>query len=220
MTPLITMENVSKFYRVKGRKHYVLRDISLDMPGGMSIGILGRNGAGKSTLVSVLSRAIRPNQGRVIWAPGIEVSWPMGFGAAFVGQLTGQENLKVVSRFYGRDWRDLVAQVEDFAELGEYLDMPLETYSSGMRSRFNFAISVAMDFDCYIFDELMSVADARFRQRAEEEMHRLAGRSTFVVVSHRMKTIQTFCQCVYVLHNGKLHYFDNVQEGIEVYERL
>ncbi|GAB5469199.1 MAG: ABC transporter ATP-binding protein [Rhodospirillales bacterium] len=220
MTPLIEFDRVSRYYSVQGRRRYVLKDISVVMPFGVSIGVLGRNGAGKSTMVRLMARADRPNRGRVHWAPGVEVSWPMGFGGGFLPALSGRDNIKVVSRIYGRDWREIFASVQGFAELGKYIEMPLNTYSSGMRSRFNFAMSVAMDFDCYLFDEIMSVADAKFRQRAEEEMRRLAGRSTFVVVSHRMQTIRQFCQCVYVLHEGRLEFFGDVNEGIRRYETL
>ncbi len=220
MTALITLQNVSKFYRVKGRKRYILDDVSAEMPEGQSIGILGRNGAGKSTTVRIIARAERPNSGTVSWAPGVEVSWPMGFGGAFLSAVSGRDNIQLVSRIYGRNWREMFERVESFAELGSYIDMPLSTYSSGMRSRFNFAMSVAMDFECYLFDELMSVADARFHQRAEAEIERLAARSTFVFVSHRMRTIRKFCRCVYVLNDSKLEYFERVSEGIKRYESL
>ncbi len=220
MTAMISLKNVSKFYRVKGRKRYILEDVSAEMPVGKSVGILGRNGTGKSTTVRLIARAERPNSGTIAWAPGIEVSWPMGFGGAFLQHVSARDNIQVVSRIYGRDWREIFHRVEDFAELGPYIDMPLQTYSSGMRSRFNFAMSVAMDFDCYLFDELMSVADVRFRQKAEKEIERLADRSTFVFVSHRNRTIQKFCQCVYVLNDRKLRYFEKVSKGIKYYESL
>lgn len=220
MTALITLDQVSKYYLVKGRKRYILRDVSAEMPYGRSIGILGNNGAGKSTTVRLIARAERPNKGSITWAPGVEVSWPMGFGGAFLMHVSGRDNLQLVSRIYGREWREIFERVQDFAELGTYIDMPLGTYSSGMRSRFNFAMSVAMDFDCYLFDELMSVADARFRQKAEAELERLSARSTFVFVSHRMRTIQKFCQSVYVLNDCKLEYFERVSEGIKRYESL
>jgi len=220
MSALMTLEKVTKFYRAQGRKRYILNNVSAVMPLGMNVGILGRNGAGKSTLVRLMARAERPNEGAVKWSPGVEVSWPMGFSGAFLNNVSARDNVKLISRLYGRDWKTVLYSMEDFAELGQYIEMPLRTYSSGMRSRFNFALSVAMDFDCYLFDELMSVADVRFRRRAEEEMQRLAGRSTFVVVSHRMRTIQSFCQCVYVLNEGRLEYFDDVQKGIERYESL
>ncbi len=220
MTALISLSNVTKFYQLKGRKRYILRDVSAEMPTGKSIGILGRNGAGKSTTVRLIARAERPNKGKIAWAPGVEVSWPMGFGGGFLNHVSGRDNLQVVSRIYGREWREIFERVQDFAELGSYIDMPLGTYSSGMRSRFNFAMSVAMDFDCYLFDELMSVADARFRQKAEQALEQLAKRSTFVFVSHRMRTIQKFCQCVYVLNDAKLDYFESVSEGIKRYESL
>lgn len=220
MTALITLNRVSKFYQVKGRKRYILRDVSAKMPSGKSIGILGRNGAGKSTTVRLIARAERPNKGSITWAPGVEVSWPMGFGGGFLPHVSARDNVQLVSRIYGRDWQAIFERVEEFAELGSYIDMPLDTYSSGMRSRFNFAMSVAMDFDCYLFDELMSVADVRFRQKAEEEIARLANRSTFVFVSHRMRTIQKFCQCVYVLNDAKLEYFERVPDGIKRYESL
>ncbi len=220
MTALITLNNVTKFYRARGHRRYILRDVSARMPLGKSIGILGRNGAGKSTTVRLIARADKPNKGSIAWAPGVEVSWPMGINVGFLPNTSGRDNLRVVSRIYGRDWRKIFDRVEDFAELGKYIDMPLSTYSSGMRSRFSFAMSVAMDFDCYLFDEVMSVADARFRMKAEEELARLASRSTFVFVSHRMRTIQKFCQCVYVLNDSKLEYFESVSEGIKRYESL
>ncbi|MEO1191083.1 MAG: ABC transporter ATP-binding protein [Pseudomonadota bacterium] len=220
MSALITIQNVTKYYSAQGRRRYVLRNLNAVFPNGMSVGVLGRNGAGKSTLVRLLARADRPNQGRIVWAPGIEVSWPMGFGGGFIPTISGRDNVKVVSRIYGRDWREILEAVENFAELGKYLEMPLRTYSSGMRSRFNFAMSVAMDFDCYLIDELMSVADARFRKRAEEEMNRLSGIATFVIVSHRMRTIREFCKSVYVLNDGQLEFFEDVSQGISRYEAL
>lgn len=220
MNALMTLDNVTKFYRAQGRKRYILKDVDAWVPLGKSVGILGRNGVGKSTLVRMLARAEQPNKGKINWATGIEVSWPMGLSGGFIGTLSARDNIKVISRIYGRDWRTMADQVEAFAELGRYFEMPIKTYSSGMRSRFTFAFSVAMDFDCYLFDELMSVADARFRRRAEEEMQRLAGRSTFVIVSHRMRTIQTFCQCVFVLNDHKLEFFDDLNKGIQRYESL
>ncbi len=220
MTALITLDHVSKYYRVKGRRRYILEDVSIEVPTNLSVGILGRNGAGKSTTVRIIARAERPNRGTVSWAPGVEVSWPMGFGGAFLSHLSARDNIQLVSRIYGRDWEHILHRVEDFAELGPYIEMPLQTYSSGMRSRFNFAMSVAMDFDCYLFDELMSVADTRFRQKAEKALENLADQSTFVFVSHRNRTIQKFCQCVYVLNDRKLWYFDKVSEGIKYYESL
>ncbi|MBC6405812.1 MAG: ATP-binding cassette domain-containing protein [Rhodospirillales bacterium] len=219
MSGLITLDNVTKFYSVRGCRKLVLDNVTISMPFGKSVGILGRNGAGKSTTLMLIGKVLRPSKGRVGWAPGILMSWPMG-PAGLIGTLNVRENIQIISRIYGRDWRELYERVERFADIGSDIELPVASYSSGVRSRFNLALSIAMDFDCYLCDEMMAFGDAQFRARAEAEITKIQQHSTFVIISHRMKTIEKFCQCVYVLDNKKFEYYDDVWEGIKRYESL
>ena len=165
---MIELQNVCKRYRVKTGWHTVLDNVNLRIEEGKSIGILGVNGAGKSTMIRIIGGAELPDSGHVIRTS--RVSWPIGFSGCFHGTLTGRENLRFVSRVYGADIRKVTEYVEDFAELSDYMDMPVKTYSSGMRSKLAFGLSMAIGFDFYLIDEAYSVGDAAFKQKADRAL--------------------------------------------------
>jgi capsular polysaccharide transport system ATP-binding protein len=215
---MIRLDRVSKRYRVRGGIRTVLDDVSVTFPTGRNVGILGRNGAGKSTLIRLIAGAEHPDSGRI--TRDVRVSWPLGFGGAFQGSMSGRDNVRFISRIYGANWREVLDAVEDFAELGPYLDMPLSTYSSGMRARLSLGLSLAIDFDCYLVDELPGVADARLRARYEEIMKTRRARSSMILVSHSPAAIKAQCDLAAILHRGQLVMTDDVGAAINLYGRL
>lgn len=215
----LLLENIHKTFPVRhGRgKQVVLDGISLRVRPGERWGIMGPNGAGKSTMIQIISGSLTPDSGTV--HRGMTVSWPLAFGGAFHSSLTGRDNARLIARVYGIDVDTTVAQVEDFAELGVYLDEPVKTYSSGMNSRLSFAISMAVDFDCFLVDEVISVGDVRFNRKCEEELRRRDGKA-MLLVSHHVDLIRNNCDHAAFLQYGKLHFFDSVDEAIRTYEQM
>ena len=215
---MIRLERVTKYYRaVKGR-HYVLRDLTEDLPTDRNIGILGRNGAGKSTLLRIIAGAEAPNRGRV--RSTVRLSWPMGFGGGFQGSMSGIDNVRFISRIYGVDWREAVRYIQDFAELGDYLSMPVSTYSSGMRARLTLGMSLFVRFDCYLIDEIPGVGDSRFKRRYAQAFKELRERSTIILVSHNEVSVRKTCQVVFLLNEGRLQRYDDVDEALRLYREL
>jgi len=213
---MIVLENVTKIYKTsKGRKR-VLDDVSLVLPDGINVGILGRNGAGKSTLMRLLAQAEAPTKGRVIVTS--RVSWPLAFGSGFQGSLTAVDNIRFVSRIYGEDWRKVVEEVESFAELGEYLHMPVRTLSSGMKARLCMALSLAIRFDVYLSDELHAVGDPRFKERFDRAFENLRRRASLILASHNAAVIEQHCDIALVLKNGKIGMYQDVGEALEMYK--
>ncbi len=215
---MIKLENVSKLYPFGKGKRAVLKDINLTIHDGEKIGILGRNGAGKSTLVRILGGAERPSSGRII--KDMNISWPLAFGGAFQGSLTGADNVRFVSRVYGVDYRESLAFVESFAELGNYLYEPVRVYSSGMRAKLAFAISMAIDFDCYLIDEVISVGDATFKKKCQEELFEKRAHKAMVMVSHELAIVKNYCDKAAILQAGELTVYENMEEAFEVYKKL
>lgn len=215
---MIKLENVSKLYPFGKGKRAVLKDINLTIHDGEKIGILGRNGAGKSTLVRILGGAERPSSGRII--KDMNISWPLAFGGAFQGSLTGADNVRFVSRVYGVDYRESLAFVESFAELGNYLYEPVRVYSSGMRAKLAFAISMAIDFDCYLIDEVISVGDATFKKKCQEELFEKRAHKAMVMVSHELAIVKNYCDKAAILQAGELKVYENMEEAFEVYKKL
>ncbi len=215
---MIHLENVHKFYRTRRLKKVVLRDLSFNFEPGRSYGIMGINGAGKSTLMRILAGTELPNRGRV--RRSVRVSWPLGFAGGLHPGMTGRENVAFVARAYGESVRNTVDFVEDFAEIGPYLDAPVKTYSSGMVQRVAFGLSMAISFDCYLIDEVMAVGDARFQARCKAEFEKRKRFSDIILVTHALGTIQEYCQHGLVLADGELKYFENVDDAIELYRRL
>ena len=215
---MIELQNVFKYYRSHGHVKVVLDHISFNFAAGRSYGILGVNGAGKSTLMRVLAGTELPNGGRV--RRRARVSWPLGFSGGLHPKLTGRENVQFVARIYGADVRQVTNFVEDFAEIGAYIDVPIMTYSSGMIARLAFGLSIAIDFECYLIDEVTAVGDARFAQRCKIEFERRKKKADIIMVSHSMETIQEYCDHGAVLVGGRLHMFSDVNDAIELYKKL
>jgi capsular polysaccharide transport system ATP-binding protein len=212
---MLSMTHVSKVYRTRQGRRKVLEDINFSLMPGRNIGILGRNGAGKSTMIRLIAGAERPTSGRI--ERGMRVSWPLAFGGAFLQHLTGLDNLKFVCRVYGVDYRPLVPFVEDFTELGVYFREPVLHYSNGMLTRLAFALSMAIEFDCFLIDEAMVVGDVRFHERCHYELFHKRKSRSFILVSHDPNAIKTYCESAVVLHEGRLIKFPSVDEAYNFY---
>jgi capsular polysaccharide transport system ATP-binding protein len=215
---MIAIENLTKTYNTRYGPRVVLDSINFKLERGRNIGILGHNGAGKSTLIRMLSGAERPTSGRII--RGMSLSWPLAFGGAFHTHLTGLDNLKFVSRVYGVDYKPLVKFVEEFTELGIYFREPVHNYSHGMVSRLAFALSMAIEFDCFLIDEAMVVGDKRFHDRCHEELFHKRKDRAFILVSHDANVIKMYCERACVLNDGKLYEFDSVDAAYDFYNNL
>ncbi len=213
---MISIENVSKTYGTRFGRRTVLDRVNLKLEKGRNVGILGRNGAGKSTLIRLLSGAEDPTSGRI--HRHMSVSWPLAFTGAFQTHLTGLDNLKFVCRVYGVDWRPLVPFVEEFTELGLYFREPVMHYSVGMLMRLAFALSMAIEFDCFLIDEGLAVGDSRFGDRCHVELFQKRKDRSFILVSHDPNIIKTYCERACVLHLGRLHNFDTVDEAYDFYQ--
>lgn len=215
---MIKLEDVHKSYTIKGGRRWVLQDVNFTLQKGEKIGILGRNGAGKSTLVRLLGGVEKPTKGRII--RDMSISWPIAFGGAFQGSLTGADNVRFVCRVYGVDYKQAMKTVEDFAELGKYLYEPVKVYSSGMRARLAFAISLAIEFDCYLIDEVLSVGDANFKEKCHHELFEKRADRAMIIVSHELHNIREICNEVAVLDKGNFKKYENIDEAMLIYENL
>jgi capsular polysaccharide transport system ATP-binding protein len=214
---MLSVEHVSKVYSTRRGRHKVLNDVSFQLERGRHLGILGRNGAGKSTLIRLIAGAERPTSGIV--RRGMSVSWPLAFGGAFQPHLTGLDNLKFVCRIYSVDYRPLVPFVEEFTELGTYFREPVQHYSNGMMTRLAFALSMAIEFDCFLIDEAMVVGDVRFHERCHYEMFNKRRDRAFILVTHDANAIKLYCKNASVLHEGRLISFSTVDEAYDFYLR-
>lgn len=212
---MIALENVSKFYRGPDGWRAVLDDISILFPSGRSIGILGRNGSGKSTLLRLLGGAELPDRGTI--RKDVRVSWPIGFSGGLHPDLTGRDNARFVARIYGLELGAVERFAESFAEIGEYFDMPVQTYSTGMRARLAFGLSMAADFDCYLVDEITAVGDFVFQEKCQKAFRERQGRATVVMVSHHPGTIARYCDSAAVLVDGRLTWYDSVDAASRAY---
>lgn len=214
---MIRLVDVNKDYFTRGGAVRVLRDVNLDVKAGERVGILGRNGAGKSTLIRLVSGAELPTNGIV--ERGMSVSWPLAFGGAFQGSLTGLDNLRVICRIYGVDPEQTIEFVEDFSELGLYLQEPVKTYSSGMRARLAFAISMVIDFECFLIDEIVAVGDARFHAKCNHELFVNRADRAMIIVSHNADYIRAHCSRAAVLIGGELYHADSLDEAFDLYNQ-
>ena len=212
---MLRVDHVSKVYSTRRGRRRILDDISFTLEPGRHLGILGRNGAGKSTLIRLLSGAERPTSGTI--RRGMRVSWPLAFGGAFAPHLTGLDNLKFVCRIYGVDYRPMVPFVEEFTELGEYFREPVQHYSMGMLTRLAFALSMAIEFDCFLIDEAMVVGDVRFHNRCHIELFHKRKDRAFILVTHDADSIKRYCKEASVLHEGHLIHFETVDAAYEFY---
>jgi capsular polysaccharide transport system ATP-binding protein len=213
---MITLHNVGKRYPTRQGLVDVLRNVNLQVARGEKMGILGRNGAGKSTMIRILSGAEQPSSGRI--ERQMRVSWPLAFGGAFQGALTGLDNLRFICRIYGIRAEDKIDYVQDFAELGRYFKEPVRNYSAGMRARLAFAISMVVEFDCFLIDEVISVGDVRFHAKCQTELFEKRKDRALILVSHIPDQIKSHCDRAAVLHQGQLHCFDDVRHAYEFYE--
>lgn len=214
---MIELRNIFKAYWTKSGPNVVLDNISLELPTNRSIGLLGKNGAGKSTLLRIIGAAEMPDAGEVVRQG--KISWPIGFAGGFNGSLTGEENCRFIARIYSQDVDTIVDGAREFAEIGEYFYMPVKTYSSGMRARLAFGVSMTIDFDTYLVDEVTSVGDARFKQRCADAFAERADRATMVMVSHNFEVLREFCTLGAVLENGGMFITDSIEDAISYYER-
>ena len=215
---MIRFRNVSKHFRTQQHRKTILDRVSVEFLPGYSYGILGVNGAGKSTTMRMIAGTMLPNGGR-IWK-NLRVSWPLGFSGGFHPTMTGRENLNFVARAYGEDVHRVASFVEDFAELGDYINAPVRTYSSGMGARLAFGLSMAIEFDCYLVDEITAVGDARFQKKCQSAFEKRRKNADIIMISHGMNTIKSYCDKAMLLVDGRLVVFDKVDEAIEAYYRL
>ncbi|WP_412851483.1 ABC transporter ATP-binding protein [Ectothiorhodospira shaposhnikovii] len=214
---MIHINHVYKRYHNHHGSDWVLRDIDLKIPKGVSVGLVGRNGAGKSTLLRLIGGMDTPDRGEIIRR--CRVSWPIGLAGGFQGSMTGRQNCKFVARIHGseRSIADVIRFVEDFAEIGKAFDEPVRTYSSGMRSRLAFGLSLAFNFDVYLSDEATAVGDKLFREKATKAFKDKVGQASLIMVSHSEGILKDLCQAGIFLHEGHAHWFDSIDAAIKAY---
>lgn len=215
---MITVRDIKKIYPTRFGENLVLDGVSFDLKMGERFGVLGRNGAGKSTMIRLVSGAERPTAGVI--DRQMSVSWPLAFGGAFQHQLTGVDNIRFISRIYAQDFQSNLAFVEEFAELGPYLREPVRTYSSGMRARLAFAISMIIEFDCFLIDEIGAVGDARFHARCDYELFEKRADRAMIIISHDAAYIRDHCNRWGVLHDGKLVLYDDFELAYADFKEL
>jgi len=215
---MINCIDIVKEYHVGKHVRRVLDNINLQVERGQRLAIFGRNGAGKSTLIKIIGGVELATAGRI--ERTMSVSWPLAFGGAFQGSLSGLDNLRFICRIYGLDYQATREYVDDFAELGSQLGEPVKTYSSGMRARLAFALSLAIEFECYLIDEVIMVGDARFHRRCQDELFDRRGDRALVIVSHDVNFIRTVCTSGAVIHDSHLQMCDSLDEAVELYNSL
>jgi len=215
---MIQLNGVSKDYPTKAGPRRVLNNITLTIKPGERVGILGQNGAGKSTLIRIISGAEPPTLGTI--ERTMSVSWPLAFSGGFQGALTGADNVRFICRIYGVDFEPRFRFVEEFAELGIYMDEPVITYSSGMRARLAFAISMTIDFDCYLIDEVLAVGDARFKERCRIELFEKRKDKAMLIVSHSHRYLKNTCDRFLLFRNGAIEEHDDFEEVYFQYKQI
>ncbi|WP_175136589.1 ABC transporter ATP-binding protein [Achromobacter animicus] len=216
---MIRFINIQKTYVSAAGRYTVFKDLSFEIPSDRNVALIGRNGSGKSTLLRLIAGLDKPDRGSIITSS--RISWPIGLSGGFQGSLTGQDNVKFVARVMGaggEQMRKIVDYVRDFAEIGEHFDLPVKTYSSGMRSRVAFGLSLAFDFDYYLVDEAMSVGDAHFREKAAAAFKERVLKSQLLLVTHGMGQVRKMCDMVFFMKNGNIEIYEDVEEGIKRYE--
>lgn len=217
---MIRLTDVSKYFTTPNGRKYVLRNINMNFPEKVNIGVLGLNGSGKSTLLRMIGGIDFPSSGSI----NIDgkISWPLGLAGGLQGGLTGEQNAKFVCRIYGDDSSvvsDKLKYIQSLSELNDYFSMPVKTYSSGMKSRLKFAISMAFDFDTYLFDEINAVGDARFRAKSRAILNEKRNVANYIMVSHNANDLIRDCDVVAVLNHGHIEVFENVRRGIRIYRK-
>lgn len=217
---MIELRNVSKSYAVNNGRRHVLRDVSLVIPDRTNIAVLGPNGAGKSTFLRIIGGAEQADSGSIV--TDSDISWPLGLNSGFQGSLTGRQNVLFVCQINGlsaQQSRQVTNQVIAFAEIGEYYDMPVSTYSSGMRARLSFGLSMSFKFDIYLIDELTSVGDVIFREKAKAAFEQIRARASLIFVSHNLSNLRSVCSSALFLRDGQADFYPDIDEGIEAYKQ-
>ena len=215
---MIVCENLKKSYPMGHGRKEVLKGLNLTIAKGEKVGLLGRNGAGKTTLIKMIGGVEMPTSGKV--HRHMTISWPLGFGGGFQGSLTGYDNARFIARIYGRKYGEIKDYVEDFSELGRQLQMPVKTYSSGMRARLAFALSLVIEFDCYLIDEVILVGDQNFHRKCHYELFEKRADRALILASHSAEIIREFCVRAMIIHNGKGTAYGDVDEALATYDAL
>ena len=213
---MIQLQNLTKTFLLEGQRKVVTDNVTMTFPTGRSVALLGRNGAGKSTLLKMIAGTMDPTSGRIVSTGTI--SWPVGFAGSFHIDLSGAQNVRFIARVYGVDTDELIRFVEEFAGLGRHFHLPVRSYSSGMRSRLAFGVSMGIAFDTYLVDEVSSVGDAAFRSKSSELFQARMANAGSIVVSHGMGLVRRLCDAGAVLENGQITYFDDIEEAIAQHE--
>lgn len=214
----LSVVSLSKRYIEAPSRKPLFHDLTFSLPCQGRLAVLGRNGQGKSTLIKILGGVLGATAGQVNWH--VRPSWPIGFGGGFQGSLSGMDNIRFLSRLYDKDFQNLLARVDDFAELGSKLRQPVKHYSSGMRARLAFGLSLAIEFDCYLIDELVAVGDARFQQKCQEELFGRRGDRAFLMASHDMSMISRLCDRALIIDGGRTKMFDDIEQAVDIYSWL
>jgi capsular polysaccharide transport system ATP-binding protein len=215
---MIEFSDVSKNYHIRKFEKHVFTNLNFRIDQGESIGICGANGAGKSTLMRLIAGVEQPSGGTITRT--MSTSWPIGYSSCFQSSLTGADNARFIARIYKHEEEDLLAFVEDFAQLGPYLHQPVHTYSAGMQARLAFGVSLAIDFQCYLVDEVTGAGDERFRIRCEEALLHRRDTATLIMISHDPGTLRQYCRRGAVVYGGTVVFYDTIDEASEVHHRL
>jgi capsular polysaccharide transport system ATP-binding protein len=218
---MIRLENVTKFFESRFGRHYVFRNVSLEIPDGVNVGVIGRNGAGKSTLLKLLSGADLPNEGRIVRSGN--VSWVLGLTSGVQPTLTGAENARFACRILGvpvNEIPDKIAEIENFTEIGKFFRMPVNTYSSGMRGRLKFGIVMAFDYDVYLIDELTAVGDQAFKRKAARAFKEKRDRASFIKCTHNLSELVSDCDAGILLNEGKVTYHPRMKDAVRAYLQI
>jgi len=214
---VIKIEQLYKRYHELKVSDWVLKDINLEIPSDVSVGLLGKNGAGKSTLLRLIAGMDVPDRGKI--TRDCRVSWPIGLGGGFQRKMTGRQNVKFVARIHGfnDNLDEIIEKVREFAEIGKFFDEPIRTYSSGMAARLAFGLSLAFDFDVYLSDEATAVGDRAFKEKASQAFKDRVGQSSLIIVSHAEGILKELCQAGVYLQAGRAFWFDDINEAIKAY---
>lgn len=218
---MIEIRNLTKSYLTVTGREFIFKDLSLILPSEKNIALIGRNGAGKSTLLRLIGGLDIPDSGTVV--TNNSISWPVGISGGFQGSLTARENVKFIARVYGAEgeaMRKKVQYVEEFAEIGRYFDRPVKTFSTGMRARVAFGLSLAFDFDYYLVDEAMSVGDAHFKKKASAAFKERVGKANLILTTHGMNQVRSLCDYVLLVDDGRVIPYEKVEDGIAAYNSL
>lgn len=215
---MIEFCNVTKSYPLKKGRNYIFKEFNFSFPEHKNIAILGKNGSGKSTMLRLIAGSEFPDKGKIIRKG--KFSWPLGFSGGFSPSLTGEENLRFICRIYNADINKVTAYVKDFAELGTFFYEPIRNYSNGMKARLAFGLSMAIDFEIILIDEVMGVGDASFQRKCSEHFESKSKEATIIMVSHSMPTIRKFCDIALLFDEGQITIYNDVDQAIKLYQAL